>query len=240
MHNLPPDAVLPTPGGLPPNAVWAYGATTRLGADESHFPKAFERLRAGTSRPAEVFPGDLEGWHLLIGVALGGEDAGVVAFHPVRDQLAEAIRRGLRVFVPATIESFAASRTLRLYLPNDTVLAAWVGVSTPEVVAPFTPPTVVERLNSYAVVRDTARALLGTRERHTWPCSLSLEPVTRGQTAGQLRLVCTAEGERVGVIAPSQRERLADLFDAGERGARGAVTLGHGEDGEAWGRVAVY
>ncbi len=238
---LPQDGSrVPRPESLPEGALWIFGSVTRMGVDESYFPKVFRPLTVGSSHAVELTRGRLIGWRKPIGVSLNGARIGVFGYHPIRDQIAKVEKIGRRVFAAAMVEEVNGKKGLIAYMCSDTALAAWLHVHGATANADFMPPTVECVLGKYGVRHEVARALLGKRERHTFRATFAVEQVTLGEDAGQSRVTVIVRGKRAAELPQSQRERMLDLFEVAERGARGALTLGVGSDGELWGYVAAY
>lgn len=226
VYPLRADARVPQPTGLPPGALWAYGSETRFvyGA-EPYNRETYRPLAIGSSYAVEVKPGRMANWDRPISLEVNGGKAGMAGYSPVRDVLGELNSAGYRVFVPGLIEGKKGDREIRLYMPCDTDLSAWALANTPQAKFGFYPPPFSASVGKYGIDRDAAKGLLGTSEHKTVPCQVSLEEVTKGKTAGQMR-VRLASGQNVlGLVSPSQRDQLAPLFDLAEAGASGALSL---------------
>lgn len=230
----------PRPESLPAGALWIYGNETRMGADESDFPRVFRPLPVGALCAVELTRGRLSGWRRPIAVSVNGSSVGVCGYHPIRDQFAATEKLQRRVFAPAMVEKVDGRKALLAYMCSDTALAAWLRVYGATTNADYMPPTVEHGLGKYGVQPDEARTLLGKRERHTFHAKLAIEEVTTGENAGQSLVAFIVRGKRVAELSPSQRERMPDLFEVAERGAQGALTLGVGSNGEFRGYVAAY
>ncbi len=228
------------PDSLPPEALWTNGPETRMSADETHFPEVFRSLSVGSLCVIELTRGRRRGWRKPIVASSNGTGMGVFGYHPIRDQFGAVVKRERRIFVPAIVKEINGKKMLVAYMCSDTALAAWLHMYGKKADADYMPPTVELSLGTDGFHYEEARTLLGKRERHTFRAKLAVEEVTEGEDAGQSRVVVTARKMRALEISPSQRERMPELFALAERGARGAITLRIGSNGELTGRIAAY
>jgi hypothetical protein len=230
----------PRPESLPPDALWANGSETRMSSNETHVPEVLRPLPVGSLCAVELTRGRFRGRRQPIAATVNGASVGLFGYHPIRDQFAAVVKRERRVFVPAMVEEFNGEKVLIAYMCSDTALAAWLHVYGAKTNADYLPPTVEQGLGPDGVHYDEARALLGKRERHTFRAKLAVEEVTQGVDAGQLLVTVIVRNRRALQVSPSQREYMPDLFEAAERGARGALTVRVSANGELWGHVAAY